>query len=84
MLAPTAASQSGWRTRSSRILGDRAFSVLTRFVLRWSATADMPRNSAAARAVHTAITWDNVYPPYHRPDLATDLHPVAPKSTTPR
>jgi hypothetical protein len=23
-------------------------------------------------------------PPYHRPDLGTDLHPVAPKGTTPR
>jgi len=57
---------------------------LTRFVLRWSATADIPRNSAAARAVQTAISGDNVYPPYRRPDLVTDLHPVAPKSTTPR
>ena len=54
MFAPMAISHSGCRTRSSTIRGDPVRPGCTRLVLRWSATAEMPRTSAAARAIATA------------------------------
>jgi len=47
-------SHNGCRTRSNRIAGDSARSVLTRLVLRASATEDIPKSSAPAKAVTTA------------------------------
>ena len=41
------------------IRGDSARRLSTRFVLRWSATDEMPRTSAEAMAVTTAIGADN-------------------------
>ncbi|MDX6422449.1 MAG: hypothetical protein QOG28_7069 [Trebonia sp.] len=49
-----AISHNGCLAKSSRIAGDSARSVLTRLVLRWSATDDIPKSSAATRAVTTA------------------------------
>ena len=50
-----AISHNGCLTKSSRIAGDSARSVLTRLVLRWSATDDIPKSSAATKAVTTAM-----------------------------
>ena len=41
------------------IRGDNARRLSTRFVLRWSAIDEMPRTSAEAMAVATAIGADN-------------------------
>src|SRR6202035_6172860 len=54
MFVKMANSHNGCLTKSSRIAGDSAFSVLTRLVLRWSATDDIPKSSAATTAVTTA------------------------------
>jgi hypothetical protein len=59
MFAPIAASHNGCRTRSTTIRGDSARRLTTCFVLRWSAIDELPRTSAEATAVATAIGADN-------------------------
>jgi hypothetical protein len=62
-----AANHNGCRTRSSKIRGDSARRDSTRFVLRWSATEDIPSISADATAATTAISSDNCQPSCSRP-----------------
>jgi hypothetical protein len=73
---PIAVTHSGCRTRSSRILGDSTRSVLTRFVLRCSATDDIPNTSAAMVAAATAIGADN-RPPVRPAPLSLRHHRYA-------
>src|ERR1700761_8372298 len=58
--APRAVTHNGCRTRSSRIRGDSARRLSTRFVVRWSATEDIPSISADATAATTAISGDKL------------------------
>jgi hypothetical protein len=58
----TTFSHSDCRARSTSIAGDSVFRVLTRFVLRWSATAEVPSTSAEASAVTVAPDADNGLP----------------------
>ncbi len=59
MLARMAASHNGCLTRSAKIRGDSALRVWTCFVLRWSATDAIPRNSALTTAATTAISVED-------------------------
>jgi hypothetical protein len=56
--AARAVSHNSCRTRSTKIRGDSTRRCSTRFVLRWSATDDIPRSSAAPMAATAAISED--------------------------
>src|ERR1700752_3194643 len=58
-----AATQSGCRTKSSRMRGDSACRASTRLVPRCSATEEQPNTSAAPSAVTTAIAITTVTSP---------------------